>query len=189
MGVLLRNSGVQLVWGLWKNKYLKKGIAYCTSHITPLFSRSYKCLTVEHVPSDFRHLEERFKVCWRHALWGAIFPRAAYKYEPELPVGANQHIFVWENAWNASEVYKGRHNIGAQIWEERLLGFHLLLIFSFLGWWNTVPIIPGILCVTLSPALALAVKLFGSNLTCCRSLRRNILSPDHRFKRALFHQV
>lgn len=111
MGVLLRNSGVQMVWGLWKNKYLKKGIAYCTFHITPLFSRSYKCLTVEHMPSDFRHLEERFKVCWRQALWGTIFPRAAHKYEPELPIGANQQISVWEDAWNASKAYKGRHNL------------------------------------------------------------------------------
>lgn len=148
------------------NTKKKKGIAHCTFHITPLFSLSYKCLTVEHVPSDFRHLEERFTVCWRHALWGTIFPRAAHKYEPELPIGANQQISVWEDAWSASEVYKGRHNVGPQIWEQRWLGFHLLLIFSFLRWWNTVPIIPGILCIVLNPTLALAVKLFSSNLAC-----------------------
>lgn len=101
-GTKCHGSLTEEQWSLYdvrtvKIKYLKKGVACCTLHITPMSSLSYKCLTVEHVPSDFRHLEERFTVCWRHALWGIIFPRAAPKSEPELPIGGNQQISVWEN--------------------------------------------------------------------------------------------
>lgn len=172
--------------GLWKNKCLKKEVAHCTFHITPMSSLSCECLTVEHVSSDFRLLEEDAQ-CAGHMHCGEH--KSEHKSEPDLPIGGNQQISVWEDAWKHLKSIQRK----TQWWSSDMRA--KLTWFSFIAHvFLPVAVKYCIYCSwcplhyteshPCSCCLALCFDLIFK-----RSLRVNFLFPEHGFKPALFQQL